>query len=78
MDQIKLSDLPVQSCAMIEAIDVNLFQRKRLQDLGLIPQSIICCRHVAPSGSPVAFEVKGSIIALRSSDCDNITVSYVD
>ena len=60
-------------------IDVTLtgMLRRRLFDLGVIPGAKICRRYTAPSGSPIAFEVQGAVVALRKSDAKNLIVQEV-
>lgn len=60
-------------------IDVTLsgMLRRRLFDLGVIPGAVIRRRYTAPSGSPIAFEVQGAVVALRKSDAKNLIVGEV-
>ena len=60
-------------------IDVVLsgMLRRRLFDLGVIPGALIRRRYTAPSGSPIAFEVQGAVVALRKSDAENLIVQEV-
>ncbi len=60
-------------------IDVTLsgMLRRRLFDLGVIPGAVIRRRFTAPSGSPIAFEVQGAIVALRKADAANLIVQEV-
>ena len=51
--------------------------RRRLFDLGLIPQTLVSCRCAAPAGSPMAFTVRGAAIALRTADAQEIFVERV-
>lgn len=60
-------------------IDVTLsgMLRCRLFDLGVVPGAVIRRRYTAPSGSPIAFEVQGAIVALRKSDAANLIIQEV-
>ena len=51
--------------------------RKRLTDLGFTNGTKIICVLQSPLGDPVAFLVKGSVIALRREDIENITVRTI-
>ncbi len=51
--------------------------RQRLFDLGLIPGALIRRRYTAPTGTPIAFEVQGTIVALRRRDAEQVTVQEV-
>ncbi len=51
--------------------------RNRLLDLGFVKNSIIEVLQKSPSGDPVAYFVKGCVIALRSEDAKNILVKEI-
>ncbi len=51
--------------------------RNRLLDLGFVKNSIIEVLQKSPSGDPVAYFVKGCVIALRSEDAENILVREI-
>lgn len=46
--------------------------KRRLLDLGLIEGTDIKAVLVSPSGDPRAFEFRGSLIAIREEDAENI------
>lgn len=48
--------------------------RRRLQDIGLIEGTEVECLQKSPGGDPVAFLIRGAVIALRSEDSSNIIV----
>ena len=49
--------------------------RRRLQDIGLIEGTVVECVQKSPSGDPVAYLIRGALIALRSEDSSNILVA---
>lgn len=49
--------------------------RRRLLDLGLIEGTQVECTQISPYGDPVAYAIRGAVIALRCEDADNILVS---
>ena len=51
--------------------------RRRLQDIGMIEGTQIDCVQKSPWGNPVAYDVRGAIIALRTQDAAKILVSPV-
>lgn len=51
--------------------------RRRLFDLGLIPGAEIRRRYTAPSGSPIAYELQGAVVALRKGDASKVVVQEV-
>ena len=52
--------------------------RRRLLELGLIPGQCIRRVYTAPAGSPIAYEVQGMVLALRSRDAERILVQEED
>lgn len=48
--------------------------RRRLQDIGFIEGTKIECVQKSPAGDPVAYRVRGALIALRSEDSRNVLV----
>lgn len=50
-------------------------QRRRLMDLGIVPGTAIVPEMVSVGGDPVAYRVRGSLIALRRSQAQQIYVS---
>jgi DtxR family Mn-dependent transcriptional regulator len=53
-------------------------ERRRLLDLGIIPGTEIGVELVNPGGDPTAYRIRGTVIALRSSQARLIRVSPVD
>ena len=51
--------------------------RRRLLDLGLIRGTKIVPVLISPSKDPRAFEVRGSLIAIRKEDANNIIIEWV-
>ena len=48
--------------------------KRRLQDLGFVSGTKVNCLHKSPLGDPVAFGVRGAVIALRKEDSKNIYI----
>ncbi|MGD8564826.1 MAG: FeoA family protein [Candidatus Bathyarchaeota archaeon] len=48
--------------------------RRRLLDLGLLPGTEIKTIMRSPLGDPVAYDIRGSLLALRSKDSSKIIV----
>lgn len=74
MNEIALSCLRAGECGVIQSLSLYSGKRRRLRDLGLLPGTVVRCAHVAPSGSPMAFWMKGALIALRKEDCCRIRI----
>ena len=72
-----LDDLHIGQGGTIAAVGGEGALRRRLFDLGLIPQTLVSCRFAAPAGSPMAFTVRGAVLALRTRDAQEIFVERV-
>ena len=48
--------------------------RRRLQDIGLIANTKVKCLQKSPSKDPVAYMIRGAVIALRNSDAQNVII----
>lgn len=69
-----LADLVPGEKGAIEAINTQGSLRQRLMDLGLIPGTQIQTRFVSRQGDPVAYSVRGTVLALRLSTARNVVV----
>lgn len=49
--------------------------RRRLQDLGLVEGTRVQCIQKSPFGDPVAYGIRGAVIALRTEDAKCILLS---
>lgn len=49
--------------------------RRRLQDIGMIEGTQIACMQKSPWGDPVAYGIRGAVIALRTRDAAQILVA---
>ena len=52
-------------------------ERRRLFDLGIIPGTEVGVEMVNPGGDPTAYRIRGSVIALRSSQARLIKVDPI-
>ncbi len=73
---IRLSLLQPGEKAKIVSLSGNLrgLSRQRLLDLGFVKGAIVETYLVAPLGEPVAYLIKGTVIALRKEQSDKILV----
>ncbi len=67
-----LSNLKAGEWGTIDAISPDCSLFCRLQDLGLVPGTKISCALKSPMGDPVAYFVRGTLIAIRCEDSQNI------
>ena len=63
-----LNELNLNDTGFIKELKCSDGVKRRLLDLGLIEGTKITPIFVSPSGDPTAFEVRGSIIAIRIED----------
>lgn len=71
-----LSDLAVGSSAVVLGI-APVCQgpaRRRLLDLGLVPGTVVTARMTSATGDPVAYLIRGALIALRKGQADLVQV----
>ena len=73
---MKLIELEKNKSAYITDIKSNGLMRRRLLDLGFVPGSKVTANMSGPLGDPVAYEICGSLIALRRSDTAKIDISF--
>lgn len=48
--------------------------KRRLQDLGLVEGTKVRCIHKSPYGDPVAYGIRGAVIAIREEDASRVYV----
>ena len=70
-----LSDLDPGQSARISHLHPDDSIRRRLQDVGIIPGTLVSCIMKSPFGDPAAYFVRGAIIAIRNCDAAKIPVS---
>jgi len=51
--------------------------KSRLQDLGLVPGTQVLCIQKSPYGDPVAYGIRGAVIALRLDDAKDVLVRHL-
>lgn len=74
--KITLNKLPLNKEGYIYDINCNSNIKRRLLDLGLIKNSKIIPVLDSPSKNPRAYEIRGTIIAIRNEDSSSISVHY--
>ena len=74
MNEMLLSDLPMNTVCNVIGLDCAGIIRRRLLDLGIVNGTKITSLFKSPSGDPVAFDIRGSTIALRKEDSCKIKI----
>ena len=70
-----LSALQPGQQAVVKLIKKDSSMRRRLQDLGLTPGTTVTCLLKSPLGDPVAYLIRGAVIALRHEDSRQIQLN---
>lgn len=73
-----LSALPEGKQARVQTLYLKGGIRRRLQDLGLVAGTRIVCLQRAAAGDPIAYLIRGAVIALRQKDAARIEVGVYD
>ena len=71
---MNLYDLPLNTVGIIDDLNCNGNIRRRMLDLGLIKGTKIMPVFRSPSGDPIAYEIRNTLIAIRSEDSKCITL----
>lgn len=72
-----LNEVSLDCDVKINVLKINSDIKHRLMDLGMIKGSIVRPVFKSPSGDPVAYLVKGTVIALREQTTSKIFVEEV-
>lgn len=75
---VSLSDLPIGKKALVESLLSNGGERRRMLDLGIVPSTNIEALYKSPAGDPVAYYIRGAVIALRSEDAKKILINCIE
>ena len=70
-----LDKLNIDETATILALNCKGDLRRRLLDLGLVYGTNIKAIFKSPMGNPIAYEVRGTTLALRNEDSKLINIS---
>ena len=73
--EIPLNQVPLGRKAKVSMLTSEGSDRRRMLDLGLIDGTEIEPLYQSPSGNPVAYFIRGAVIALRSDVSEKIIVS---
>ena len=72
---IPLNELKVGQRGTVSQLWSDTSMRRRLQDIGLIEGTKVECIQKSPSGDPIAFLIRGAVIALRTEDSSSVLMS---
>lgn len=71
-----LNNMPDGSFVLVSKVMAEGPARKRLMDLGLVPGTRVEVIRRSPMGDPIAFKIRGAIIALRKEESSKVLVRY--
>ena len=70
-----LADLQPGQAGTIAALHSTGPERRRLMDLGMVPGTRVVAEMHSPLGDPVAYRVRGALVALRAQQARLITLA---
>lgn len=73
-----LDKLEIGHSAKVIKIDNVGTIRRRLLDIGLIPETIVTATLISPFKDPIAYKIRNSLIAIRKNDSKNIIVEELN
>ena len=72
-----LDALPLgQSCRVVDIYPQAQLARRML-DLGIVPGTNITALHKSICGDPIAYGIRGAVIALRKEDAKSIAIQVL-
>lgn len=74
---IPLHRLSIGSCGKVQQLTAGGNTRRRMLDLGLICGTTVEALQKSPSGDPIAYAIRGAVIALRAQEASQILVEVV-
>ena len=74
MEMVPLCDLRPGDGGIVRQLNTIGSMRRRLIDLGMIPDGAVVCVGVSPAGDPAAYGVRGAVVALRQADAATVLV----
>ncbi len=76
--QHTLANLAPGQTGVVQAVHSEGLERRRMMDLGIVPGTAIHVEMDSPLGDPVAYRVRGALIALRREQARLIELSSDD
>lgn len=76
-NNISLDKINLNEKYLIDDVLLDEHTKKRIYDLGLIENTIIEAVYKSPFGDPIAYLVRGTIIAIRNNDAKKIIVRRI-
>ena len=71
---IPLNELPVGTFGRVKKLTADGISRRRMLDLGLIYDTTVEALRKSPAGDPIAYQIRGAVIALRVEEAAKLLV----
>lgn len=71
---ISLYNLPIGSFGKVKRLTARGNIRRRMLDIGFVENTIVEALRKSPSGDPIAYQIRGAVIALRFEEASKILV----
>jgi len=75
---MKLSELKKGQKAKIISINLEGPKKRRVKDMGVLPDEIVEVEKIAPLGDPIDIVVKKYHLSLRKSEAEQIEVEVIE
>ena len=72
-----LDTLKIGEHAIVKKINSKNDIKRRLLDIGMTEESQVECVLCSPFGDPIAYWIRGALIAIRKEDAQNIIVEKI-
>lgn len=72
-----LHELPIGTLAKVKDITATGNLRRRMLDLGLIPGTTVEITLKSPAGDPLAYQIRGAVIALRLEESSKVLIESI-
>lgn len=77
-NKIALNKLELNKKGKVVNLKCGGLERRRLLDLGIVKNTIITPIFKSPFGTPVAYEIRKTVIAIREEDSKKIEVEEIE
>ena len=72
--RVRLSSVKIGSLCRVCSVRIHGVMRRRLMDLGLVPDAEVLVLRTAPLNDPIEVRVDNAYVALRREEADSIEV----
>jgi ferrous iron transport protein A len=72
-----LASLRLGERGVVQSLRCKGLIRRRMLDLGLVPGTEVEAVMLSPNGDPVAYQVRGTMLALRREDAEAVEIRRV-